>query len=408
MLSFRLVRTRQRSWFWSNAAYDAPVAQVLLLGDEFHATLAGVRGLRAGGHVPYLAVSRPHTYASYSRDTVATVRVPDPDVDPGSYAVAVGEAAAEVGAEAVLPGTESALVVLSSHPTAVPDGIAVGAPPAATVNAAFEKTTVVDLAERVGLRTPPSRIATRDELRSQASELEYPVILKPARSKLATGAETMRYFQAQRIETAVQLRESLADAPPGPWVVQPYLAANLCAIGGVAWHGSLVCAVHQMAHRIWPPDAGYSSYAETVPADEQLEQAAGRLLSELQWSGVFQLQFIRTRSDSYFIDFNPRLYGSIALAIAAGRNLPAIWADLVLGKEPKIPGYRSGVHYRVEHNDARAILRLLRQGAAGVAVKALLPRRNTVHGIVSLRDPGPLRALLVKAAARVSSRLRPI
>jgi predicted ATP-grasp superfamily ATP-dependent carboligase len=164
--------------------------------------------------------------------------------------------------------------------------------------------------------------------------------------------------------------------------------------------------VHQIAHRIWPPDAGYSSYAETVPADEQLEQAAGKLLNELQWSGVFQLQFIRTCSDSYFIDFNPRLYGSIALAIAAGRNLPAIWADLVLGKEPEIPGYRPGVHYRVEHNDVRAILRLFRQGAAGVAVKALLPQRNTVHGIVSLRDPGPLRALLVKAAARVSSRLR--
>jgi predicted ATP-grasp superfamily ATP-dependent carboligase len=216
----------------------------------------------------------------------------------------------------------------------------------------------------------------------------------------------MRYFQAQRIETAAQLRESLADAPPGPWVVQPYLTANLCAIGGVAWQGSLVCAVHQIAHRIWPPDAGYSSYAETVPADEQLEQATQKLLEELQWSGVFQLQFMRTRSDSYFIDFNPRIYGSIALAIAAGRNLPAIWADLVLGKEPKITGYRSGVRYRVEHNDARAILRLFRQGAAGVGAKALLPRRNTVHGVVSLRDPGPLRALLAKAAMRVSSRLR--
>jgi len=406
MLWFRVARTRERSWFGRALLTMHHVAEVLLLGDEFHATLAGVRGLRTGGHVPYLAVSRPHTYASYSRDTVATVRVPDPDVDPESYAAAVGNAAAEVGAEAVLPGTESALVVLSSNPTAVSDRIAVGAPPAAVVIAAFEKTKVVDLAERVGLRTPPSRVATRDELRVQASELEYPVILKPSRSKLPTGAETMQYFRAQRIETAAQLRESLADAPHGPWVVQPYLAANLCAIGGVAWHGSLVCAVHQMAHRIWPPDVGYSSYAETVPANEQLEQSTRNLLNELQWSGVFQLQFLRTRSDFYFIDFNPRIYGSIGLAIAAGRNLPAIWADLVLGKEPKIPGYRPGVRYRVEHNDARAILRLFRQGAAGVAAKALIPRRNTVHGIVSLRDPGPLRALLVKAAERVFSRLR--
>ncbi|MDP9225925.1 MAG: hypothetical protein M3P18_19215, partial [Actinomycetota bacterium] len=188
------------------------MAAVLLCGDEFHATLAGVRGLHAGGHVPYLAVSRRHTYASYSRYTAATVEVPDPDFDPVTYAKAIGEAAARIGAGAILPGTESSLVVLSRHSAAVPANIAIGAPSASTVMTAVDKTTVVELAKRAGLQTPPSRTTTRDELLQDASRFDYPLILKPLRSKLPTGDGTMRYFQARRIETPDQLLRVLTDA----------------------------------------------------------------------------------------------------------------------------------------------------------------------------------------------------
>jgi predicted ATP-grasp superfamily ATP-dependent carboligase len=381
------------------------MAAVLLCGDEFHATLAGVRGLHAGGHVPYVALSTRRTYASYSRYTAATVEVPDPDLDPVAYTKAIGEAAVKIGAGAILPGTESSLVVLSRNSTAIPANIAIGIPSLSTVMAAVDKTSVVEFAERAGLQTPPSRTTTREDLLLEASRFDYPLILKPLRSKLPTGEGTMRYFQARRIETPEQLLRVLTDAPHGPWVVQPYFQAELSAIGGVAWRGTLVCAVHQVAQRIWPPYAGYSSYAKTVTPDESLEEAARYLLAQVEWSGVFQIQFIRVQRDCFFIDFNPRLYGSIALAMAAGRNLPAIWADLVLGREPKVSSYRPGVRYRLEHNDARAIAWLLTTGAAGAGLRGLVPRRNTVHGIFSLGDPGPLRTWLFKAAARASPRL---
>jgi len=41
-------------------------------------------------------------------------------------------------------------------------------------------------------------------------------------------------------------------------------------------------------------------------------------------------------ASAYVIDVNPRIYGAIGLAIAAGQNLPAIWTDLLLGRTPLV------------------------------------------------------------------------
>jgi hypothetical protein len=161
--------------------------------------------------------------------------------------------------------------------------------------------------------------------------------------------------------------------------VQPFHAGRLLAVSGVAWQGELVCAVHQRALRIWPPDCGISAYAETVPRDDAREAAVAALLAGIGWSGVFQAQFLEADGSAYLIDLNPRVYGSLALAIAAGANLPAVWADLLLGRPPA----------------------LLRLGPGGLP--GLLPRRRTVHAVWSRRDPAPLLATVRKLIPRARS-----
>ena len=93
------------------------------------------------------------------------------------------------------------------------------------------------------------------------------------------------------------------------------------------------------------------------------------------------------------IDLNPRFYVSMTLAVAAGLNLPAIWASLLLDLPFETCGYRVGVRFRHDQDDPRAILSELRRGRLGVA-RDLLPRRRTVHAFFSILDPGPgLRVL---------------
>lgn len=370
--------------------------RLLVPGDEFHASLAAVRALRAGGYAPYLAIHLPGTYAGHSRAAAGVVRVPNADEQPDAFCRALAQAAADLRVAALLPGTESALVVLAERRDAFPPGLPLGVPDPAVVELATDKSRLLELAAAAGLETPPTETLGRDELRARACSLAYPAIVKPLRSKVETAEGQLRYFKATRVASPAQLRARLDAAAVPEWVVQPYLDSSLAAVGGVAWEGRLVAAVHQVSHRVWPPDVGYSSYAETVAPDAELELQLADVLVRVGWSGLFQAQFLLAGGARYLIDFNPRPYGSTALAVAAGANLPALWADLVLGREPRAAGYRPGVRYRLEHNDVRALLHAFRRGDRAGALRGLAPHRGTVHAVFSWRDPLPVLTTLAK------------
>jgi predicted ATP-grasp superfamily ATP-dependent carboligase len=372
--------------------------RLLVPGDEFHASLSIVRALRAAGHVPYLAVTLRGTYASRSRAVAAVIYVPHAEDSPGEFVEALSRAAAELEIDAVLPGTEASLIALASQRESLPCRL--GAPTAAIVDLATDKERVLVLAASFGMDTPPSTVATPAGLAAQAEKIDYPAILKPTHTRLALEDSRLAYYKARRVGTAEELCAALEGLPNTEWVVQPYMDGRLSAISGVAWEGRLVCAVHQISHRIWPPDVGYSSYAETVPADPLLESRVAHLLREIGWSGLFQAQFLCTADGRRFlIDFNPRAYGSLALAVRAGANLPAMWAALVLGMPLPQVRYRSEVRYRLEHNDMRAAARRMRAGDMAEALAALLPRRRTAHAVFSLRDPRPLLTTAEKLLA---------
>jgi hypothetical protein len=100
------------------------------------------------------------------------------------------------------------------------------------------------------------------------------------------------------------------------------------------------------------------------------------------------------------IDLNPRIYGSLALAVAAKLNLPEIWVNLLLGRRPDVGGYRIGTRFRHEEKDARALALMLADGgeARWCALRGLVPRRGTTHAVFSLRDPMPVLTSAAKLA----------
>jgi predicted ATP-grasp superfamily ATP-dependent carboligase len=132
------------------------------------------------------------------------------------------------------------------------------------------------------------------------------------------------------------------------------------------------------------------SYATTIERDAELEKRLVSLLEHIDWRGLFQVQFLETEHDRYLIDLNPRIYGSLALARAAGQNLTAIWTDLLLGNAPVVGEYRVGVRYRAEELDARALLKLAASGRIGEVVRGALPRARTVHAVFARNDPLPV------------------
>jgi predicted ATP-grasp superfamily ATP-dependent carboligase len=358
--------------------------RLLLPDDDFTAVLAAVRALRKGGYEPWLAMSVPSAYAARSRATAGTVAVPDAGPDPDGFVAALAEAAERLHVAAVLPGTETSLTALAGREGDFPDGVVLGVPPREIVERAVDKGLLAELAAGAGLKVPETRAVAHADL----DGISYPAVVKPVTSSVRVDG-ALRLGWVRRIDSPAELRAALEWMSGDTLLVQPFLEGSLSAACGVFWEGRLLCVEHQVARRIWPPDCGVSSYAETVPRDVELEQRIAKLLAEIGWSGIFELQFIRRPEGDYVIDLNTRFYGSLALAVRSGLNLPAIWVDLLLGRKPKIGEYRVGVRYRSEQRDARAIVHGFRAGRRVEALRACLPRPRTAHGVFSARDPLP-------------------
>jgi len=379
-------------------------SRLLLTADDGTGSLAAVRALRAGGFEPWVATWWKSSYAVRSRAAAGIVEVPDPELDSDRFVSALADAVSVHSLAAVLPGTEPSLRVLAGREDAFSPGVVVGTCPPPVVTRATDKLALAQLASSAGLETPPTLALTPSELGRRSDELEYPLVVKPLTSFTSSREGGLQRTPVRVASSPSELQEIIDGSDGERRLIQPYLTGELMAVVGVSWHGEVVCSSHQVARRIWPPRSGISAYAETVPRDSEIDRGVARLLGSLGWSGIFEAQFVSAENTHYLVDLNPRVYGSMALAVAAGLNLPAIWAELLLGEKPEARSYRAGVRYRSEENDAHALRRAFAEGMRLEALRGLLPRRRTVHAIFSLRDPLPLVESLAKGRAKIARR----
>ena len=372
-----------------------------MLGAGTIAELAVVRGVRAAGHEPWVVTWNRDGPAAHTRSARGIVEVPPPSKQPVELVHRVAQAASRLGAAAVLPGTEAALVLLSEAADRFDPGVAIGCPPRTSVRRATDKRSVNEAAERASLGVPPTVRAIRGT--------DFPAVVKPVRSEHIESDGRLRHLDVRLVTDETELSAAVARMPGGA-LVQPYLRAPIRTVNGVAWRGELVACVHQRADRIWRPDCGVLSAAHTVPRDVELERCGGRLLADLRWSGMFNMHFLEHDGEQLLIDLNPRPYQSLALAIAAGVNLPAIWVDLLLGRPPRLGSYRAGVRWRHLRDDLLAIIAAARSADRRAAARGILPRPGTVPAVFSIRDPVPTVSIVKQDLSRLMRRVahRPV
>lgn len=366
-------------------------------GGEHPGGLAAIRALRAAGYEPWAAATTDRGYGALSRASAGTVAVSDPRADPLSFAGELAKAASRLGAAVVLPGTEAALLALGEHRDLFAPDVAVGAPPPEVTIAATDKQLMSARAEAAGFTVPDTQLVTAETV--TVADVTFPAVVKPVRSELA-GPDGLQRFEVVRAADRAELAEALDVLPGRAALVQPYVTGPIRTVNGVCWNGEVVAAVHKLAERTWPADCGVVSYARTVPVEPDVDRAARTLLADIGWSGLFNLQMIESGGKHHVIDLNPRIYHSLALAVGAGANLPAIWVALLLGRPLPPTDYRPGVRFRSEE-DALALASAFRHGDRRAAVRAALPRRDTVHAIASISDPQPMLGLVDRAVRRV-------
>lgn len=370
-------------------------ARLLISVDESTGPLAAVRALRRGGFVPFVATSQRGTYAARSRHAAGEGRVPGPHVGADAHAKGLADLAARLDVDAVLPGTEGSLVAVTGRERHF-GGLPVATGPADALRRMTDKAGLGAVVEPHGLRTPPSVVVASGS--ADLPDVAFPAIVKPVRTVGETSEGGLETRRGLLVEDGVALRELLARPADGEWLLQEFKLGPVAAVSGVAWEGLVLSVLHQRAHLTWPQPIGTSALAVTEAPDRDVEERVASLLGDLKWSGIYNLQFLRADDGLWLIDVNPRVYGSIALAVAAGHDLPSLWARCVLGETPEVPPYRVGVGLRIEDRWLRARAAELTQRGAG---RPASDRPHETHAAVFAHDdPRPGLTLLGRGARR--------
>jgi predicted ATP-grasp superfamily ATP-dependent carboligase len=377
---------------------------VLLTDADARGVLAAARTLASAGFRVGAAAQVRRAATHWSRAAAGRHLTPDPRADPEAFVEALARIASISAYSALIAGSDAALRAISDFRARLPPRLRVGLPPAPVVATALDKRCLTDLAREMGMPQPRSEACETLEGAITAAELMgYPVVLKPQSTVFLDG-ETLHQRSSRIVSDGSDL-VGMAPHYGSPFLVQEYLRGATYSLAGVVADGALPAVAMARYDRTWPPAAGNAAFATTVEPPAAVLSAARRFLGRLEWRGLFELEYI-ARSDGSFvlIDLNPRPYGSLALASAAGAPLAVVWTRVLFGERPNPVVARAGHRYRWEDGDLRNLLCTIRGGDRGRALRAARPRRRTVHAYFHWTDPAPLAARALELSSRALRR----
>jgi predicted ATP-grasp superfamily ATP-dependent carboligase len=314
------------------------VLPALVTHAHSRAAVAGVRALGAAGIKVVAVASNRSAAGLWSRHAAVRATGPDSD-DAEAWRTHVFGLASRHGPLVVYPGQEEGIAPLVREP--VPEGVLLPYPGSAAVERLRDKRELAALSSEAGLGSP----AVLAEGRASAVLESLP----PAPSVLKSPGLSTALPVALMCESEDDLRRALEQVPGEEHViVQERADGPLVAVTVVLDRdGAMVARLQQAALRLWPTTAGASSLGRTVAPDPDLVERVAALLRAAGYWGLAQVQLVHTARGPAAIDINPRFYGSLPLARAAGVNLAEAWHRVASGERarPQLD-YRVGVTYR--------------------------------------------------------------
>ena len=314
------------------------VLPALVTHAHSRAAVAGIRALGAAD-VEVAAIAAQRSAAGlWSRHTDIRATGPESD-DADAWRARIAELAARHGPIVVYPGQEEGIAPLVREPVA--PGVVLPYPGADAVERVRDKRELHTLSRTAGCPSPDV-LAEGPAATVLESLPPTPCVLKSPGLSDALPAALM-------CDSDDMLRRALEDVPGDePVIVQEHVDGALVAVTVVLDRdGTVVARLQQSALRLWPTTAGASSLGRTVPPDLDLIERVATLLRTAGYWGLAQIQLLGTDSGPRAIDVNPRFYGSLPLAKAAGVNLPLAWHQVAIGERPRPQlDYRVGATYR--------------------------------------------------------------
>jgi len=306
---------------------------ILITDPNYKHSLGIVRALGRIGYYPYVLSFKKGSLCFHSKFCKGEMLVPD--YDNKDFERAFLNSLSKYEIDLVIPVGASSfkkLVLLKELIGKISKMIA---PDIKTLNLALSKKETYKFAEKVGISYPftiyPS---TYKEVKNISKELQYPVVIKGI---YEAGRSIIDYVnnsnellnKYKKICSANGFKEN-KNLP----MLQEYIKGGGYGFFALYQRGKCKRIFMHKRIREYPPSGGYSTCAESF-YDPQLKEYGMRLLDALKWHGVAMVEFKKDERDGEYklMEINPKFWGSLDLALAAGVNFPYYLCEMAMGKE---------------------------------------------------------------------------
>lgn len=324
--------------------------RVLVLDANQRSALAVTRSLGKKGIKVFAGDSTKSSLAGSSRYCAKHINLPDPYTSPYAFIDDIADIITAQKIDLLLPMSDVSLPLVLKHKNRLPD-----------VNIPFvdfnlyekvsNKYTLFEEAIKLGVQIPDTYfIENLSQLHNIVHELKYPVVLKPALSRI--------FINDSFYNTSVSYAHSPEDIinsvatykwfPAVPFMIQEYVSGQGQGIFVLYDNGKPLVFFSHKRIREKPPTGGVSVLCESVPVSTVLREATEALLTPLGWHGVAMVEFkVSSNGTPFLMEINARFWGSLQLSIDAGVDFPFMLYQIALGKSvTPVTQYNNGIRSR--------------------------------------------------------------
>ncbi len=313
----------------------------------------GLSVVRALGekNIPVVAISySANDIAQLSRYVSEVVHIPHPEKEPERMIDCLTANGERWHGSLILESADLISIPLSQHKQTLSQHYRVVTPDWSVLNRFINKEVTYDLAEQCGVPHPKTFAMASAEDWERVSGIQFPCILKPARSFEFVNMFHVKNFKVGNLP---ELREKfqlcmdagfpilLQEIIPGP-------DANLFKLQGyINSKGQMVGKFFHRKLRQSPPHFGVMRVGISTERYAEVEELTERLLCPVNYRGYFSIEFKKDPRDGQLklMENNCRLPRCGMLATASGVNYPwLIYMDLVENQQVDIKEYRVGTY----------------------------------------------------------------
>lgn len=231
--------------------------------------------------------------------------------------------------------THEEIFILSKYKAQL-TGVKTLLPEFESLKTAHKKDLSTELSQRLNIPLPLTvHPVNEQDCTAFFNQSQKPIVLKYQNSNSSKGV----FY----IETREQLKNHLKNI--GSFLLQEYVRGEGYGVSMLYYNGRCKASFthKRLSEKI---STGGTSTLRISTRNEVLEQYAKTLLDNLSWNGVAMVEFKwdEERKKGYFIEINPRFWGSLALPYYSGMDFPWLYYTILRdGDIAPVYDYKEGI-----------------------------------------------------------------